>query len=81
VVEPDRRGDVRGQITHTLDDLRAVQSGQDGAQLSGDRGLEREQLLCVIFAGAVAVERIVGGHHLLGELQVGVEQRLSGMPD
>jgi hypothetical protein len=52
VVEPDRRGDVRGQITHTLDDLRAVQSGQDGAQLSGDRGLEREQLLCVIFAGA-----------------------------
>jgi hypothetical protein len=33
---------MRGEITHPLDLLRAVHRGENRAQVSGDRGLQRQ---------------------------------------
>ena len=65
-----------GDVIRTRDLARAVDGGDDGAQVGGDRGLQCEQgERLLLGVGAQLVDPDVGGDDLLGELQVALQER------
>lgn len=73
--------DVDGETTHPLDLHRAVERGQNGAQVAGHWCLQGQQRLGEPFAGlARLVQRGILLDHLLGESHIAVEQGRGGAP-
>ena len=77
VPAPGRLRDVQGEVAHPLDVARAVDRRDHDPQVRRHRGLECEQPERPgLRLGAQVVDADVRGDHLLGELQVGLEQGL-----
>ena len=73
-------GDVQREVTHALDVACGVQSGHHDAQVGGYGCLQYEQGERLLFGGgAEVVDAGVVGDDLLGQSQVGTQQRASGV--
>ena len=73
-------GDVQREVAHALDVACGVQSGHHDAQVGGYRCLQYEQGERLLFGGgAEVVDAGVVGDDLLGQPQVGTQQRASGV--
>ncbi len=74
---PAPRGlrDVQGEVAHPLDVAGTVDRRDHHAQVRGHRRLQREQAERLLLGrDAQVVDAGVVGDHLLGEVQVGLEQ-------
>jgi hypothetical protein len=70
---------VQRQVAHPLEALRRVDRGQHAAQVGGDRRLQGQQRVRVLLAGRPrVVHLLVVADHLLGELQIGLQERPGG---
>ena len=80
VPAPGGLRDVQREVAHALDVARAVDRGDDDAQVGGHRGLQGQQGER-LFLGAVAelVDAHVLGDDLLGQVQVDLQQRPRGL--
>ena len=80
--EPGDLGDVDREVAHPLELADHPQRGDDGAQVAGDRLLQRQQQeRRVLDPLAGPVDLDVRADHLLGDLGVAGEQRLGRKPD
>jgi hypothetical protein len=71
---------VQGEVAHPLDVAGAVDGGDHGAQVGGDRRLQRQQRERPLLGrGAQVVDADVGADHLLGQLQVGLQEGAGGL--
>ncbi len=73
---PRRLGDVQGQVAHPLDVAGGVDRGDDHPQVGRHGSLQGEQRERLVLGGrAHVVDPEVLGDHLLGQLQVRLQQR------
>jgi hypothetical protein len=73
-------GDVQREVAHALEVACGVQSGHHDAQVGSYRCLQNEQVEGLLFgAAAEVVDAEVVGDDLLGQPQVGTQQRASGV--
>ena len=76
ITQPGDLGDVRGEVTHPLQLGHHPQGGDQDSQLAGDWRLPREQReRPALHLGLLGVEIFVLGDHLLGQVDVGLQQR------
>ena len=72
-------GDMFGEVTHAFEGCADPKGGDDGAQITGDRLLQCQQVEGLLLDLLVEViDGVVGRDHGLGEHEIGVEEGRAG---